>query len=177
MPGDSQRGCVGGGEDMAENQGLYRRCVQARLPRYRELPALELYKDQVVELVNQGLAPFFPGEAALTDTMVNNYVKLRVIAPPVRKRYDRQQLAQLMQVCLLKRVLSIAQLRQLLELQRTGGTVEHSYDDFCALLEGTLRNLLPRGEQEERREEGLTRQAVSALACKLAFEDLLSRQD
>lgn len=161
---------------MTEKTGFYRRCALVRMPRYRELPALELYKDQVVELVNQNLSAFFPEEAALTDTMVNNYVKLRVIAPPVRKRYSREQLAQLMQVCLLKRVLSIAQLRQLLELQRSGGSVEGSYDSFCCMLEGALQDLLPQDHPEEQREEGLTRQAVSAFACKLAFEDLLSSE-
>ena len=160
---------------MADQNGPYRHCVGVHMPRFRELPALELYKDQVVELVNQSLAPFFPGELALTDTMVNNYVKLRVITAPVRKRYSREQLAQLILVCLLKRVLSIAQLRQLLELQRAGGSVERAYDGFCALLEEELQQVWARREQEERREEGLTRRAVSAFACKLAFEDLLLR--
>lgn len=143
-----------------------------RLPRFRELPALSLYKDQVVELVNRTLAPFFPREAALTDTMVNNYVKLRVIAPPVRKRYAREQLAQLLLVCLLKRVLSIAQLRSLLELQRAGGSVEHSYDRFCDTLEQSLTAM--DWEEEENREAALTRRAVRSFVCKLAFEEMLS---
>ena len=147
------------------------------MPRFRELPALELYKDQVVELVNHSLAPFFPTEPALTDTMVNNYVKLRVIAPPVRKRYSREQLSQLMLVCLLKRVLSIAQLRQLLELQRARGSVEHAYDQFCDVLEEELSHLRERGEQVETLEQGLSRRAVSAFVCKLAFEELLSGRE
>ena len=146
------------------------------LPRYHQLPALELYKDQVLELVNRSLAPFFRDEAALTDTMVNNYVKLRVIAPPVRKRYSRDQLAQLMLVCLLKRVLSIAQLRQLLELQRAGGSVERSYDDFCDALEAELCRGDELRRAEESLEAGLTRHAVSAFACKLAFEQLLAQE-
>ena len=144
-----------------------------RLPRFRELPALALYKDQVVELVNQTLSPFFPREAALTDTMVNNYVKLRVITPPVRKRYAREQLAQLLLVCLLKRVLSIAQLRGLLELQRAGGSVERSYDRFCDTLEQSL-TAMNWEEEEENREAALTRRAVRAFVCKLAFEELLA---
>lgn len=147
-----------------------------RLPRYRELPALSLYKDQVLELVNRTLEPFFRSEAALTDTMVNNYVKLRVIAPPVRKRYSREQLAQLMLVCLLKRVLSIAQLRELLELQRSGGDVEGAYDAFCQALEEALAQLEPHRRAEESRQAGLTRHAVSAFACKLAFEALLREE-
>lgn len=144
------------------------------LPRFRELPDLELYKDQVVELVNRTLAPFFPREAALTDTMVNNYVKLRVIAPPVRKRYAREQLAQLMLVCLLKRVLSIAQLRQLLELQRSGGSVERAYDQFCGALEQALAGMDRSSPPVESLEAGLTRHAVRAFVCKLAFEELLA---
>lgn len=108
--------------------------------------------------------------------MVNNYVKLRVIAPPVRKRYSRDQLAQLVLVCLLKRVLSIAQLRQLLELQRSLGSVERSYDGFCEVLEQALGQVSAPRREEESPEAGLTRCAVNALACKLAFEQLLNQE-
>jgi DNA-binding transcriptional MerR regulator len=82
-----------------------------------------------------------------------------------------------MLVCLLKRVLSIAQLRQLLELQRAGGSVEHAYDQFCDVLEEELSHLRERGEQVETLEQGLSRRAVSAFVCKLAFEELLSGRE
>ena len=147
------------------------------LPGYRELPELGLYKDQVVELVNRAVAPFFPREAALTDTMVNNYVKLRVITPPVRKRYNRDQLAQLILVCLLKRVLSIAQLRRLLELVRSGGSTERGYARFCGALEAELTGKPSSGCPEEGREAALIGHAVRAFVCKLAFEELLEREE
>lgn len=145
-----------------------------RVPRYRELPPLELYKDQVVELVNAELAPFFPSGEALTDTMVNNYVKLKVITPPVKKRYSRDQLAQLVLVCLLKRVLSIAQLRRLLELQRLSGSVEHSYDELCESLERELH--VASGALSGEGEKGLVNHAASAFAHKMAFERLLAQE-
>lgn len=143
--------------------------AQVRLPRYRELPPLELYKDQVVELVNSILSPLLPGGEVLTDTMVNNYVKLKVIPPPKRKRYAREQLAQLLEVCLLKRVLSIAQLRQLLEQQRGGEGVACGYDALCSDLEaqlGQVWNPVPR--------QAPVVHAVGALVHKLAFEFLSS---
>jgi hypothetical protein len=149
----------------------------SRMPRYRELPGLELYKDQIVELTNQYLAPFFPRGEALTDTMVNNYVKLKVIAPPVKKRYSREQLSQLMLVCLLKKVLSIAEVRQLLVLQRENRTPEAAYDEICDKLEQELQ-LICSGEDAGAVPLGgsLMDHAVCSFVHKLAFEMMLMEQ-
>ena len=69
------------------------------LPRYRELPAVGLYLDQTVQLVNSCFRGF-PG-VELTPSMVSNYVKKGVISHPVKKKYSREQLAALLYICLL----------------------------------------------------------------------------
>ena len=52
------------------------------IPRWNELPTVELYLDQVVKLINGVLAPYInfnldPKDESelLTKTMINNYVK------------------------------------------------------------------------------------------------------
>lgn len=59
----------------------------ATLPRWEELPDIELYMDQVISLVGKYLTPILPKQeqALLTKSMVNNYVKLELIPAPVKK--------------------------------------------------------------------------------------------
>ena len=81
-----------------------------RLPRWDELPDIDLYLDQVLTLLDKYLGPFLPenGGHALTASMINNYVKLRIVPAPVKKRYGRVQLAYLLVIgLLLKQVLPI----------------------------------------------------------------------
>ena len=63
------------------------RLAGQRLPRWEELPDLELYMDQVLSLMDRylGDCPGFDRKG-LTASMVNNYVKLGVMPPPVKKK-------------------------------------------------------------------------------------------
>lgn len=81
-------------------------------------PAFELYVDQVVTIVNQVLEGWLvTGEdAVLTAPMVNNYVKSRLIQPPHKKRYTREQLCRLIIISVLKSVLSLTEISMLLDL-------------------------------------------------------------
>ena len=67
--------------------------AEYRLPEWQDLPQIDLYLDQVIALVNQFLGFFVydpAEEKLLTPSMVNNYVKSRLIPPPVRKKYGRK---------------------------------------------------------------------------------------
>ncbi len=102
-----------------------------RLPRWHELPEIELYMDQVVLLVEKYLGLYMPGdEKFITAAMINNYVKNRLLPPPNKKRYGREHLARLISLCLLKQALPIADIRALLS-----GADENSlpqmYDRLC----------------------------------------------
>lgn len=111
-----------------------------RCPRYDQLPAITLYNDQVTDALNYYLSPLWPGEDHLiTAAMINNYVKQRVIAPPVKKRYDREQLARLYCICLLKHVFTISEIRSLMEIQSRTYPFPVAYDYFCLELEKALQ--------------------------------------
>ena len=88
-----------------------------RLPEWQDLPQINLYLDQVIALVNQFLGFFVydpAEEKLLTPSMVNNYVKSRLIPPPVRKKYGRKHIALLLMICTFKQSVSMAAMSNIL---------------------------------------------------------------
>ena len=103
--------------DDDEARELARRMACAHIMRIDEMPRIELYLDQVLALVSQSLSFMaLPGEELLTGSMVNNYVKQRVVPAPQRRRYTRRHVAALIFVCSFKRVFSISQIRDLYQV-------------------------------------------------------------
>ena len=83
---------------------------------WSELPTIDLYKDQVVALVEEQISPFAVNEEdnLITASMVNNYVKAKLLPPPVKKRYKRVHLSRLIMATILKQTLTIAEVERLL---------------------------------------------------------------
>ena len=122
-------------------EAIIQEMINYHFPRYEELPSIPLYSDQVIEALNEYTAPFrqMSAEHTITPAMINNYVKQRLIPPPVKKRYDRNQLAHLFCICLLKHVFSITEIRGRLEIQTRTYPFPKAYDYFCSELETALR--------------------------------------
>ncbi|MFR9216239.1 MAG: DUF1836 domain-containing protein [Ruthenibacterium sp.] len=109
-------------------------------PRYEELPHIALYKDQVVSVLNEAVGPFYPqGETPVTATMVNNYVKMKLLSPPEKKKYSTEQIACLYVIFVLKQVLSISEIAALLRMQQRKYEAPYAYGRFCEELEAALR--------------------------------------
>lgn len=107
--------------------------------RWHELPALPLYMDQVVYIVNESVASFYhESERVLTPSMVNNYVKQKLLPPPIKKKYNQDHLAFLIMVSTLKGVLPIADVAQLIQLLLTQSTMQECYNLFAQQLEEML---------------------------------------
>ena len=80
--------------------------TRIELPQWETLPDIGLYMDQVITLMERTFAPFLPG-AEITKSMVNNYVKVELIPRPIGKKYDREHLALLLVIGVLKQALSM----------------------------------------------------------------------
>ena len=109
-----------------------------RLPRWEELPDLELYMDQVLALTERYL-----GAGQITASMVNNYVKLGVVPPPVKKRYSRAHLARLLEVCALKASLPIESIGRLPREPEEAAF----YNRFCEAYEEAFRSAAAAARQ------------------------------
>lgn len=105
-------------QQIAEKLNRWERFLDSyRLPEWDELPKIDFYLDQVIALVNQYLGFFVydpEEEKLLTPSMVNNYVKLRLIPAPVRKKYGRRHIALLLMICTLKQSVSMAAMSEML---------------------------------------------------------------
>ena len=114
--------------------------TEQTLPRWNELPDLELYMDQVLGLIHRylGAYPAFDGKA-LTASMVNNYVKLGVMPPPVKKKYTRTHLAHLIVICILKTTLPIASIQRIIAHEMPCASEQTVYDRFCDTFERVNR--------------------------------------
>ncbi len=116
------------------------------IPRWKELPNVDLYLDQVVNLINSTLSPYIyissdyrkENNQLLTKTMINNYVKNNLIEAPVKKLYSKVQLAKLFVICVLKQVYSMQDINILIKLALSYASIEVSYDRFCGLFEEAL---------------------------------------
>lgn len=115
------------------------------IPRWNELPTVELYLDQVVKLINSVLAPYInfnldPKDESelLTKTMINNYVKNNLIEPPIKKQYSRVQIAKLFVICVLKQVYSMQDINCLIDMALGYSKIEIAYNQFCKLFEQAL---------------------------------------
>lgn len=103
------------------------------LPRWHELPDIELYMDQVITLIERYLSPIITLEkhTLLTSSMVNNYVKQGLIPAPIKKRYNRKHIAFLIAITLLKQVLTIPEIKQGILFQGAVVGIRQAYNSFC----------------------------------------------
>lgn len=105
---------------------------QLHLPRWEELPDIELYNDQVITLINKYMGALFDeNNTPLTSSMINNYVKHGLIPCPVKKKYSRPHIARLIIICAMKPVLSIQSIGILIERLFMTGTEEEMLNCFA----------------------------------------------
>lgn len=106
-------------------------------PKWADLPDLELYLDQVLLYVNQVCSSAMPQiDKGLTASMVNNYVKHGYVDKPVKKKYQRQQLARLIAITTLKTVFSIQEIADTLDILGKDSDSPKLYDDFVRYMNG-----------------------------------------
>ncbi|HEY9053598.1 MAG TPA: DUF1836 domain-containing protein [Rectinemataceae bacterium] len=83
---------------------------------WAQLPDLGLYMDQVITYLERQLDIFVKpgGESSMTPSMINNYVKAKIVPRAEGKKYRQEHIALLLAVFTLKRVLSMQDLVLLL---------------------------------------------------------------
>lgn len=108
-----------------------------RLPRYHEIPNVGLYLEQTTKYIDEYLAPFH--DITITGSMISNYVKKGLISNPIKKQYYRDQIAYLMFLTYAKSVLSLENIRMLINMQKQSYLNQRAYDYFCDEFENVLQ--------------------------------------
>ena len=132
------------------------------------IPDLGLYMDQVVTYIEQQFKPLYGAKASslITPSMVNNYVKSRLLDRPLGKKYYREHLALLMMIVTLKPVASMDDISRLLN-RPDGLSVQSLYEGFCQ----TQREVFHALSLDPQ--TSALRSAVTATAYHLVAEGLL----
>lgn len=116
-----------------------------------QLPDFALYMDQVLSYMDRQVIRF-DNEDALTAAMVNNYTKSGLVPRADGKKYNRDHLAYLTAVGILKHVLSTKDMDLLIREELQGErSIPESYARFCASLDKALN--ITAAEMEELPEE------------------------
>lgn len=143
--------------------------LEFSFPEYKDLPELDLYMDQVISLIDMKLSVFADesGKTA-TPTMINNYVKQRIINPPVKKKYGREHISMLFIIFLLKRVFSVSETDTLLKNLLRDDSVDTVYTEFCRHIEYAIKVVFSESEENvEKISDNKNSKYYSA--CALAF--------
>lgn len=90
-----------------------------------EIPNLDLYMDQIITFFSDRLlGNGYKEEDLLTKTMINNYSKEKIIQPVKGKKYNRQQIMQLLCILNLKQNLSLAEIKLLINPVKSGNDID-----------------------------------------------------
>lgn len=106
----------------------------------RDIPAIDLYVDQIINLVTErqkeGSERFL--DRQLTKTMINNYSKDGIISPVKGKKYTKEQIIQILTVYTMKNTLSIGEIKRVLDGAYSiegfdGARLEELYDRYMSI--------------------------------------------
>lgn len=159
--------------------------LEYHIPRWEELPDFAIYMDQVITLIERYLHILNDDkETIITSAMVNNYVKLKLIPKPEKKRYSKEHIAYLIAITLLKQILSISEVRDGIAYQAKISGTHVAYNIFCeeqekAFRQCALQILKTEGlakPEDIPYEDMVVKMAVRALAEKLVAQKIVYLQ-
>lgn len=166
---------------MERKNALEKQLETGRPASWEQIPDIDLYKDQLTEYLKRQHIGFALGiEETLTSAMINNYIKMGVLPRAKGKRYDRDHIAYLTAVALLKQVLSVTETGDLLELSIEGGeddSVKAFYTRYSDVLDNALMesaSMLKTSNTYDEMKELALELAVRSYVDKLLARELIS---
>ena len=108
------------------------------LPEWDAIPDFGLYMDQVIVLL-EGYLSFIPTGSAgkdskdqqiVTSSTINNYVRLRIMPAPVKRKYFRVHIAYLIMILTMKQSISISDVQKIMPEGADIPSVRRAYEDY-----------------------------------------------
>jgi DNA-binding transcriptional MerR regulator len=119
---------------------VYPKQEKVSLPKWEDLPELDLYMDQVITLMNKYIGGL-SADSEITPSMINNYVKQGIIPCPVKKKYSKVHLSRLIIICTMKSVLPIQSIGALIDILLRTRSEEELLNFFTEHYEQTLSKI------------------------------------
>ncbi|MBQ0037801.1 MAG: DUF1836 domain-containing protein [Clostridiales bacterium] len=107
-----------------------------RLPEWDAIPDFGLYMDQVVILLEKYLT-FIPDPSGnkdrfITSAIINNYVRLKIMPAPIKRKYHRVHIAYLIMILTLKQSLSISDVQKIIPSNLSDEDIKAVYQAYSA---------------------------------------------
>ena len=155
---------------------MIKKVLEEKRPnKWEDIPDIDLYMDQVLSYMPRQHAGLELDEN-LTAAMVNNYIKKGLLPRAKGKKYNRQHIAYLTAICLLKQVLSVTDTGELLKARIEDGEVRDFYEGYIEVMDEEFKKVsasLKETRDKAQLSEAALRLAVSSYAQKLACEQML----
>ncbi|MDD5946124.1 MAG: DUF1836 domain-containing protein [Clostridia bacterium] len=150
----------------------------AEIPMWTGLPILELYMDQVIILLNSYMRIIKDenGESeTITKNMINNYVKMKVVPAPVKKKYSRTHIAYLIMVCIMKQIFSISMIKSMLPDFDDEEKIKATYNSFVKHLVSASEEYIEKYSSSDfaSAEDSIMKLSSEAIVLKIMAERLV----
>ena len=160
---------------MEEIKKIKEQMAQDRPVGWESLPDIDLYMDQVVSYLPRQTAG--GKEPGITSAMINNYVKDGLLPRAYGKRYHKEHLVYLTAIGLLKNVLTVRDIKLLLDIEIQEGQEQAFYEKLrMGIDEAFLQADAAISPEltEDALAEMAMRLALQSCAAKTACEHLLA---
>ncbi len=157
-----------------EKSELIKDVKDFRLPKYNEIPNVGLYLEQTAKYISEALSPI--SDNAITGSMISNYVKKGLVSNPIKKQYDREQIAYLIFIAVVKNVLSMDDIKLAIDIQKSSYEPYKAYNYLAKELETLISfvfdgKAIPKQEDEGVSDEKrMLRNIIITLAHKIYLE-------
>jgi hypothetical protein len=129
---------------------------------WENIPDISLYMDQMVGYMSRQLIDFSSGDK-LTPAMINNYIKDGLLPRAEGKKYNREHIACLTSICVLKRILSMREIKILISEKINGSDILSWYEELRGSID---RSLL---DASSKLKTTMSREELSEAALELAI--------
>jgi len=147
-----------------------------KIPLWSELPELDLYMDQIIVLMDKYLNSN-EKDKLITPSMINNYVKLGIVPPPIKKKYSKTHIAYLIIICSLKQVMPIPDIKILIDEKLKNYSIEELLNEYSKLYSDTANKIIELSDDYETstKSNPAIYMAVSASICRYTSETFLNK--
>ncbi|WP_296114565.1 DUF1836 domain-containing protein [uncultured Anaerococcus sp.] len=129
------------------------------LPLWESLPDEGIYKEELLTYLKENLKPLqVVDKNIITSSMVNNYVKLGYIDKPIKKKYYRSSIAQIILISIFKQVIKMEDLSKGMNIEISTFGLEEVYKNLYDIF-------------KEIRDDILTSEKVRNINLSLSFKD------
>ena len=112
-----------------------------KVPKENQMLDMDLYMEQLISFLDHYNYIYQRNfdDKIITNSMINNYVKAKVIDSPVKKKYQKVHVGQLLRMSFYKKILEINDCKKLFEIEKTIYKKKSYHNSFVDIKESIFK--------------------------------------